>query len=267
MAHSSASRSAQDQPRWLRLLTAVGAAIVLQALVVGLYQLSDPSATPTLHRMGILLGGDLVGGGYIQFLTLAGFLWGLLEVRHFAESVRFEERYFQTDLLPTDAHTVLDADGVNRVRIAVQQYLDEKGPRYPGARFLLFQIIRKACVKFRANHSAEASFQIVESQSRIDRERSESAQSGIRYLIWALPSIGFVGTVLGISRALGIADSGDIERITRTLGLAFDTTLVALVLSLILVYLFHDLQERTDRLHQDVEAWVIEHLINRMDVE
>jgi biopolymer transport protein ExbB/TolQ len=253
--------------RLQRLLLGLAFAIGIHALVVTLYLVANPATQPGLERIAILLGGDLAGGGYIQFLTLAGFLWGLLEVRHFRGGVRFEARYFQTDLLPRDPHTILDADGVNRIRMQVERYLHDKAPQYPGARFLLFQLIRKAAVKFRANHSAEAAFQIVESQSRIDRDRSESAQSGIRYLIWALPSIGFVGTVLGISRALAIADSGDLERITRTLGLAFDTTLVALVLSLILVYLFHDLQEQTDVLHQDVEAWVIEHLINRMDVE
>lgn len=62
----------------------------------------------------------------------------------------------------------------------------------------------------------------------------------VDWIVWALPSFGFIGTVIGISLAMGeatgIAQASDragritaIEDITSTLGVAFDTTLVALV--------------------------------------
>ena len=57
-----------------------------------------------------------------------------------------------------------------------------------------------------------------------------------------------------------------IEEITAALGVAFDTTLLALVLSLILMYVFHALQEKTEVLHQDIEEFVVENLINKIDV-
>ena len=46
----------------------------------------------------------------------------------------------------------------------------------------------------------------------------------IRYIVWAIPSIGFIGTVRGIGQALGQAHravEGDIVGVTASLGVAF----------------------------------------------
>jgi chemotaxis protein MotA len=75
-----------------------------------------------------------------------------------------------------------------------------------------------------------------------------------------------VGTVLGISQALIIANSGDMEKITALLGVAFDTTLVALLLSIVIMWYVHQLQEETDRFHSDLKEFVIENLINKIEV-
>ena len=101
----------------------------------------------------------------------------------------------------------------------------------------------------------------------INKELSESDQSNIRYLTWVIPSIGFVGTVLGISQALMIANSGDMKLITATLGVAFDTTLVSLLLSIIIMWYYHNLQKELDLLHAKIKDYVIENLINRIEIE
>ena len=78
----------------------------------------------------------------------------------------------------------------------------------------------------------------------------ETSYAGIRYLIWLLPTLGFIGTVWGIGRGLskfaGIirnaaewdAVRDELPGVTTQLGTAFDTTLLALVLSaLALLYM------------------------------
>ncbi|MCK7511244.1 MAG: MotA/TolQ/ExbB proton channel family protein [Desulfobacterales bacterium] len=63
-------------------------------------------------------------------------------------------------------------------------------------------------------------------------ERLESELSMIRYIAWAIPSIGFLGTVRGIGDALNQAHQaieGDIFGVTRSLGVAFNSTLIALL--------------------------------------
>jgi biopolymer transport protein ExbB/TolQ len=79
----------------------------------------------------------------------------------------------------------------------------------------------------------------------------ESGNNMIRYIIWAIPSIGFVGTVRGIGQALAQADealSGNIAGMTASLGVAFNSTFVALLISLLLMFILHILQSRQDQM-------------------
>ena len=97
--------------------------------------------------------------------------------------------------------------------------------------------------------------------------RFEADNAMIRYIIWAIPSIGFVGTVRGIGQALSQADAalaGDIAGMTASLGTAFNSTLVALLASLVLMLLLHALQRAQDRRLVDIQAYCEEFLLKRI---
>lgn len=77
----------------------------------------------------------------------------------------------------------------------------------------------------------------------------ESGNGMVRYIIWAIPSIGFIGTVRGIGTALAQADealAGDISGMVASLGVAFNSTLVALFISILLMFLMHLLNQAQD---------------------
>jgi hypothetical protein len=57
------------------------------------------------------------------------------------------------------------------------------------------------------------------------------------------------------------------DDITATLGVAFDTTLVSLVLGAIVTGFFHKLQEETDRLHAYLKEYVIVNFVNRLELK
>jgi biopolymer transport protein ExbB/TolQ len=89
----------------------------------------------------------------------------------------------------------------------------------------------------------------------------------IRYLIWAIPSIGFIGTVRGIGQALAQADkalAGDISGMTDSLGVAFNSTLVALFISIVLMFLLHQLQRLQDGLVVDTQAHCEKYLLRHL---
>jgi len=97
--------------------------------------------------------------------------------------------------------------------------------------------------------------------------RQEAGNSMVRYLIWAIPSIGFIGTVRGIGGALALADqalAGDISGMTNQLGLAFNSTLVALLISIVLMFLLHQLQQLQDGLVVDTQAYCEKFLLKRI---
>ncbi len=97
--------------------------------------------------------------------------------------------------------------------------------------------------------------------------RLEAENSMIRYLIWAIPSLGFIGTVRGIGEALAQADqalSGDIAGMTESLGVAFNSTFVALLISIGLMLLLHQLQRLQDGLVVDTQGYCESFLLNRI---
>ena len=71
----------------------------------------------------------------------------------------------------------------------------------------------------------------------------------IKYISWAIPSIGFIGTVRGIGEALSKAAEaidGNITGMTASLGVAFNSTFVALLLSIFLMMFIVRLEHKQD---------------------
>ena len=100
-----------------------------------------------------------------------------------------------------------------------------------------------------------------------EADRMESELSMIRYIIWAIPSIGFIGTVRGIGEALSqahIAVEGDIAGMTASLGVAFNSTFVALVVSIFLMFFLHQLQLMQDLLVLDTHEYCNKNFLNKL---
>lgn len=102
-----------------------------------------------------------------------------------------------------------------------------------------------------------------------EADRMETELAIVRYIAWAIPSIGFLGTVRGIGTALGQAYqavNGDIVGVTVSLGVAFNSTFVALVVSIVLMFALHQLQLVQDRLVLDCQNYCDERLIRHLRV-
>jgi chemotaxis protein MotA len=206
------------------------------------------------------LGGDVINGGYIQGFTYLAFFWAWFEVQEKMRVIRRERRAFKMGIIPTsEKHVFLPTD-INNLKFKLIEF--EKKEKY-----ILSDLLKKACTKFRTSGSLSELIDIVSIQIEVSQEKAEGDQSVIRYLTWVIPSVGFVGTVIGISQALIVANSGDMEKITSLLGVAFDTTLIALILSIIIMWFVHRLQEETDRFHSDLKEFVIDNLINKIEIQ
>lgn len=80
----------------------------------------------------------------------------------------------------------------------------------------------------------------------------------VRYLIWVIPTIGFIGTILGVGNALGatldlnstrdLVSSAAQGQVSASMGMAFDTTFVALLVIVPLMALFNVLQGMEDQM-------------------
>jgi biopolymer transport protein ExbB/TolQ len=241
------------------LSIASGISLLITAICMGLLSVTQKENSPALYRILMLLGADVVNGGYVQTFTYLAFFWSWFEIRDKLKIIARERRAFKMNLIPTgEKHVFLPAD-INNLKFKLIEF--EKKEKY-----ILSDLLKKACTKFRTSGSLSELIDIVSIQIEVSQEKAEGDQSVIRYLVWVIPSIGFVGTVIGISQALIIANGGDMEKITALLGVAFDTTLVALVLSIFIMWFVHQLQEETDRFHSDLKEFIIENLINKIEI-
>jgi biopolymer transport protein ExbB/TolQ len=133
--------------------------------------------------------------------------------------------------------------------------------------FLLPRTLLSALQRFATTGSIQAVSDTIKESCEIESERLDSEMSMARYVTWAIPSIGFIGTVRGIGDALQQAYKameGDISGVTASLGVAFNSTFVALLLSLLLMFVLHQLQLTQERQVLDTESHVDERLLAKL---
>jgi len=131
----------------------------------------------------------------------------------------------------------------------------------------LIKVMKSSMRRFLVSNDIHSMSEVVESEINALAAKNEAGNSMIRYLIWAVPSIGFIGTVRGIGEALSKADqalAGDISGMTSSLGVAFNSTLVALFISIILMFLLHQLQKIQDDLAVSVNSYLQEKVLDRL---
>jgi biopolymer transport protein ExbB/TolQ len=129
---------------------------------------------------------------------------------------------------------------------------------------------RLALNKFAVSRSAADASEVVRTQAEMEQGRMVTSIATVQYLAWAIPAIGFLGTVRGLAGGMSMASvqDGDTQRFldqaTRHLTIAFDCTFVALALSLVVMYFLHAIQRAEEALVLDCQQYCQEHLLLRL---
>ena len=159
--------------------------------------------------------------------------------------------------LEFDIVNVDNIDDVGAIRIKVEQ-----------SNYLINKRIRRVLDVW---ESTGSSFQL-ERSADTDNDLFElsmiSSYSFPKVLLWAIPLTGFIGTVIGMSQAVGSfdvvlsnADNVDglkdgLVQVTGGLGTAFDTTFLALVSSVILAFPLSVCEKKEDQLLSQIDGVV-----------
>jgi biopolymer transport protein ExbB/TolQ len=190
-------------------------------------------------------------------------LWGLAIMSYKWAATARENRLLQTELIPiADGMRILPEDSREYAR-QIQALPDDE------QLFLLPRALLSALHRFGATRSIQDASGTAHAVCESEAERLDSELSMVRYLAWAIPSIGFIGTVRGIGEALGLAHKaveGEIAGVTRSLGVAFNSTFIALLLSIVLMFVLHQLQLQQERLVLDTETYLDRHLVRHLQV-
>ena len=134
---------------------------------------------------------------------------------------------------------------------------------------LLPRALLAALQRFASTRNVQDVSNAVRAVCDTESDRLDSELAMVRYIAWAIPSIGFIGTVRGIGDALGQAYravEGDIAGVTASLGVAFNSTFVALVISIFVMFLMHQLQLIQERLVLDTQYYCDDNVIRHMQV-
>ncbi|MCS6945997.1 MAG: MotA/TolQ/ExbB proton channel family protein [Steroidobacteraceae bacterium] len=132
---------------------------------------------------------------------------------------------------------------------------------------LLPRALSAALARFGATRNVQDVSTVARSVFQSEADRLDSELAMLRYIAWAIPAIGFIGTVRGIGDALSEAHKavgGDISGVTEGLGVAFNSTLIALLLSIFLMFLLQQLQRVQESLVLDSETYLDQAIIRNM---
>ncbi|MCH7829553.1 MAG: MotA/TolQ/ExbB proton channel family protein [Proteobacteria bacterium] len=190
--------------------------------------------------------------------------WALAIMAYKAVMLGHERRLLEVDLVPiAEGMRILPEDTREFAR-QVQALPEDR------QKMLLPRALLNALRRFNSTRNIQDVAISTHTICETEAERLESELSMIRYISWAIPSIGFIGTVRGIGEALAQADKavqGDIAGVTQSLGVAFNSTFIALLISIFLMFLVHQLQLMQDRLVFDSENYCDEKVIRHMKAD
>ena len=253
---ASVSGAGAMAPMFVAALALYGTNLWLDAALAG-------TGEAELEQIARLVSGPRLLPACIAALLLcAGFVLGLEWVARSAEEARVvTHRFLERGIIPPI--TVL---------LFFWGVLLLLGKRWNG------WFLRRALARWRSGESGGGLAPVVASLDALAAEtarveeslallwrRFEESYLLPRYISWAVPILGFIGTVLGISLAAdGIrriigSDAGlsslssDLSGAIAPLGIAFDTTLIALSLSVVLTLFLSLVQRDEERILAAIE--------------
>ncbi|MXX74891.1 MAG: flagellar motor protein [Holophagales bacterium] len=194
----------------------------------------------------------------LMWLIFFGAL-GELVVRY--RRARREWAQLAKGLLPEDEVTMLRLEDLGAVRGRVRGQEE----------FFVQRLVTRCVLQFQSSKSTDRANALLNSSLDLMQHEVDTRYSLVRYLVWVIPTIGFIGTVVGIAAALGAAgDTQDFQdpallgELTRNLGVAFYTTMLALIQSAILVLAQSTTQAREEGALNRAGQYCLDNLINRL---
>lgn len=233
----------------------VGAAALATALTFGLVWLLVPR--------GNYFYSLFFERSWIQYVTTFCF-WvtmAVLAVKHlaFLHERRAYEAARRTVAAPEFGSTLIwsDADMVRH------KFADERHRAFHSS--ITFSRILNALDRLRKTQSTRAVEDYFRTRSDVDAGELETSYASIRYFVWLLPTLGLIGTVMGLG--VGMSHFSDIIQgaesfqsiktalpsVTNNLGTAFDATFLAILLSAVAAFYMSFLQKRQEQVLEEID--------------
>jgi len=208
-----------------------------------------------------VFGGGSGGIVYLKMTMYTAFTFGLLELWEQHKLLLRENEYQKLDILPRQDQQVLLPAQVEDIKLNIIR-LEQSGLRY-----VMMDFTKKATTQFRNNLNISDTIQVLDGEFDSTQTRHEGNLEMVRYLIQTVPMLGFIGTIVELTSALQLIGTGslkDLENVRMAMSGAFDATVVALTLTMVLTYFYHRYIGQLDMFFGEMKSFIYENLISRI---
>ncbi|HHZ78074.1 MAG TPA: hypothetical protein EYN57_03845 [Candidatus Lambdaproteobacteria bacterium] len=247
-------------------------ALILSLLFTGIFYLVFPMPVIRSEYWQQLFSGR------ISETIFALILWSLFLI--FFKWRQFRQQYrayvaFRNQVLHDSLTKGIFVKDVDERIAEISQFMQEqKVKKFQDS--IIFRRVRRTLRHLKAIPKKEEITSILNYQAEIDHNRMQSGYALLNVFIWAIPIIGFIGTVFGIGQSIGEfsdfirnTNGTDINAqmrsalggVTSGLSIAFSTTFIALVGVVPIMMLASSLRKLEDDLLLSVEEYCLEDLL------
>lgn len=171
-----------------------------------------------------------------------------------------ELSFAKQKFLPEDENTVLQISDLGPIRRRVAKEFDAENGFLPS-------LINLSILQFQASRSVDQTVAVMNSSLGLIEHRVDMRYGLVRYIAWLVPTLGFIGTVIGLGSSLakaGASASISLQTVAKMLAVGFDCTMVALAESAVLVFILHVVQEKEETSVNLAGDYTLRNLINRL---
>ncbi len=214
------------------------------------------------------LGDLFLKRGWVNYAEVFFFLWGMVILVMKWKKTKRQRRAMLLDVVPVklgseiNSHTV--GGFIDHIYKLPNRLRDS----------LMVNRIRKGMELFEKRNNNSEVATLLSAQSDIDANRITGSYALLKVFLWAIPILGFIGTVQGLSQAVSSLSAGStdpealkesINSLTSGLGVAFDTTLLGLILSMIMSFPMATMQKEEEELLTEIDAFCSEKLLPKLN--
>lgn len=223
---------------------------------------------PSVHRFAIIFFRP--ANVYTIGPAVLLFFWAMTTLFIKSRKLEFQRRALQLAAVPQQPDFVLNEATARIVLERLHGLVDH--PRH----FILLNRIERALSNLHNIGGLSDVSTILRSQAENDENQIASSYTMVAGMIWAIPVLGFIGTVQGLSQAVGkfgqtLQASAEVARlkesllgVTGGLSTAFETTLVGLVAALIIQLFLSYLQQKETDFLDECNDYCQSHVIAKL---
>lgn len=226
----------------------------------------------SIQFVDMFFPGGAENRSWIPISTVFLTMWCLAFLMIKCRKIKVQKKIFALNILPAQQGFILSPDNSS----VVQNRIDEQV--YQANGFIALNRIQKTLANLKNIGRVSDVSSVLNDLALADEKYLEGTYTLPKGLIWAIPVTGFIGTVLGLSEAVGgfgkvITDGASMEVLKQSLGgvtgglaVAFETTLIALVAALLLQLFMTMIMQREEDLMDECGNYCYQNIVSKLKI-